>query len=331
MLLAWAGMVPEAHAQWQAKSSRDPMPATEVERPLALPRGWIQLDFSYEQHMGLGEWTSDGQVEKFEHVGWNQYTEKIRVAYGVSRHAELWWEIPFVQGRLVNDRWPEGTDIFDSTLGDQRFGWRLSLLRTEAPASSLILDTWYKAPTAKEAPGNYIGGPLNQQHLILTTGTADWYIGAAYKRQFGPLGLVGRAGWLHRFSGVVQYLVELNELQFSARIKPGDQARVAADVFVQLGPVALFATPEFEYRLVTSVGTTSKGFLTPNKNLVPVADSDGYALDLKLQAKFNITRGFDVVGWYTQPLLGQDLDFFPIEDLHPTWGPDFGGRVETRF
>jgi len=64
---------------------------------------------------------------------------------------------------------------------------------------------------------------------------------------------------------------------------------------------------------------------------VPIANSVGYGLDLRAELKLNATRGFDVVGYWVQPLLGQDLDFFPIEDLHPTWGPDVGGRVEARF
>jgi len=331
LVVAALGLAPDAHAQWQSKTMRDPLPGREVERPLVLPKGWVQISFGYDQHLGVGQWTPEGKVERFDQAHWQLHTEHVRIAYGVSKNAELWWTIPFHQALLTNDDWDDDEALFDHSLGDQYFGWRLHILHTEAPASSWMFDTWYKAPTAQESPANYIGGPLNVSNIIFTTGTPDWYLGTAYKRQFGPIAATATAGYLHRFSSVVQYLVELNEFQFNGRMKPGDQVRLQLEVMLQAGPLAIGVRPEYEVRLKTKMGTTSGDFLNPNRNRDVVPGSGGQALDLRSWVKLNATRGFDVAGYYVHPLLGEDLLFFPIEDLHPTYGPTFGGFVEARF
>ena len=45
----------------------------------------------------------------------------------------------------------------------------------------------------------------------------------------------------------------------------------------------------------------------------------------------NASRGVDVDLHVNVPLAGQDLQFFPIEDIQPTYGLTFGGNVEMRY
>ena len=70
VLLASFAFSQAAHAQWQGKTMRDVYPAREVERPLLLPKGWIQLSFGFSQHNGTGRWTPDGEKVDFEHASW---------------------------------------------------------------------------------------------------------------------------------------------------------------------------------------------------------------------------------------------------------------------
>jgi hypothetical protein len=46
---------------------------------------------------------------------------------------------------------------------------------------------------------------------------------------------------------------------------------------------------------------------------------------------FNLTRGFDIDLGVSVPVVGEDLQFFPIEDIHPTRGVTYSGTLEARF
>jgi hypothetical protein len=192
------------------------------------------------------------------------------------------------------------------------------------------LEAWYKGPSGNETPGSYIGGPLNVSRFVFTTGTPDTYLGLAAKKTFGPVAIGGRLGYTKRWSQLVQYLVELETLQFLGRIKPGDLLTAEASVLGQAGPVAIELVPRFGVRGTTAIGTTSPG-LNPSKNLDDVAGSGGWTLDIDGRLYVNVTRNFDVIAWGSLPIRGEDLQFFPIEDIHPTLGATFGGVVEVRY
>jgi hypothetical protein len=205
------------------------------------------------------------------------------------------------------------------------------LLRTYAPTTSVVLDFDYKAPPGQESPGSYLGGPYNVSSFVLTTGTADLRGGVRAKRQLNDfLAVSARAGFTWRFSHDVQYVIELNRNQFLGRIRPGAKVDASVEAVAQLGPVALAAAPVFTWRAATRLGVTSPG-LTADANLEPVADSDGWSLDLALRSRLTLGRGLDLTPYFVLPLRGEDLQFFPLEEIHPTLGPTFGGVLEVRY
>lgn len=310
------------------KTMRNPLPAREVERGLLLPKGWLELSLGYDHKIGTGAWTAAGEKELFEHARWTYRTEKATLRYGLGPRVELWWQLPFHQAQLTNDLL--GTDTRDGSIGDPRFGARFELMETEAPTRSVALELAYKGPAAQETPGTYIGGPLNMSQFVFTTGTPDLSVGIGAKQQAGPIAVTAHLGYVRRFSAVVQYLVELENLQFLGRMKPGDQVVGDLHVGVQAGPAWLYAGPRFELRGETRIGTTSAG-LSPSKQLDAVEGSDGKAVDLDVGAVLGLSRGVDVVGYARLPVAGEDLQFFPIEDLQPTYGPTFGGALELRY
>lgn len=318
---AWAGI-------GATKTMRQPLPSQEVERSVNIPKGWLEFGFGYHHKVATGSWGADGTAHEFDSARWTLDTYRLDVRYGLTNKVEIWWAMPLLSGHLTND--VLGTDTRDRSLGDLLFGYRLLLMHGEAPTSDLALELEFKGPSSQEAPGSYIGGPLNVASFVFTTGTPDVALGLAWRQQFGFMSVTARAGYVKRFSGVVQYLVELNEYQFSGRIKPGDKVYGDLDLLVQLGPVALVASPEFTWRNTTRIGTTAPG-LTPASRTNPVVGSDGYNLDLDVQGLVNITRGFDAGVGVTLPLAGEDLQFFPIEDLHPTRGVTISGSFELRY
>ena len=324
LLTAVLLMAPSAEAQtFGAKTMRWALPTREVERSLKLSKGWVEFGFQYDHKIGLGAWSSDGSPEYFEHARFTMQTETLKVRYGLFPRAELWWDIPVKQARLTNDLL--GTDISGSSIGDPKFGYRFELFRTYTPLTSVVLEFSTKGAAGKESGGSYIGGPANFSSIVFTTGTSDWYFGAAAKRQVGPLAFTTHAGYTWRWAGVVQYLVELERSQFAGRIDPGDLIRADLEVMAQLGPVVLAATPVFEYRMKTRLGSGGV------RDLQPLAESDGWSLDVRAVAMLQLGRGVDVSAHAILPVRGEDLQFFPIEDLQPTYGPTFGGTLEVRY
>lgn len=327
----------DAHAAaFEAKTMRETLSAREVERPLILGKGWLEFGLGLDYKLADGAWDGAGEeLDWSEAAGpdadgarFTYTTQRIGLRYGITRRGELYWTIKTHYLSLVNDRL--GTDLAQFGLGDPRFGYKFELFRSLAPVTSVIVYADYKAPAGNESPGNYVGGPTTFSSFIMTTGTPDAEVGLRAKRQVGPVAIEAGFGYVQRFSGVVQYVIE-NELnQFSGRIKPGNITKADAELVVGLGPVALDVGALLQIRDDTRIGATAAG-LFPAKNLAAVAESGGWALDATSGFTFNMTRGVDLVGAVNVPIRGEDLMFFPIEDIHPTRGNTYSGTVEFRY
>lgn len=321
---------------FEAKTMREPLSSREVERPIILPKGWLEVGLYADVKNAQSEWGPDGEVIWFDGAAdqdgtttnWLYTTETFKIHYGVAQRAEMYWEIPFHYVRLTNSSL--GTDTDGVYLGDPRFGAGFSLLRSDAPLTSVVTRVEFKVPGGNETPGSYIAGPGTYRSFVTSTGTPDLRMALEGKRQFGIFGLQGSAGYVYRFSGVAQYLLETELNQFNARIKPGAQVYLTAGGMAQLGPVNLNGRFWFETHGQTLIGTTSAG-LFPDNDLQPVAGSDGYSYGVDAGATLNATKNFDLVFNANIPLRGEDLMFFPIEALHPTRGITYTGGLEFRY
>ena len=316
-----------AHAEaFEPKTMRDTLAAREVERPLILGKGWLEFGLGGEVKNATGYWDSNGEPVDFTDASWLWTTQTLAIRYGVSRRGELYWNFRTHYAQLTNPTM--GTDLSNFGIGDPNFGFKLELLR--GLNTSLISYIDYKAPAANEAPGNYVGQSNSMGAIVMTTGTPDLTLGVAARQRLGPVALTVEVEHVHRFSNVVQYLVETTNNQYNARMKPGDISRGTADLMLQLGPVAPHVGGELALRQVTRTGQTS-GDLFGDLKLKDVEGSDGWSFDLNPGAVINITRGLDLDLAASIPLRGEDLQFFPIEDLQPTRGLTFKAAVELRY
>ena len=66
-------------------------------------------------------------------------------------------------------------------------------------------------------------------------------------------------------------------------------------------------------------------------NLEPIEGSDGTTVDGQIGAVLNLTRGVDVLVDVRRSIKGEDLQFFPIEQIHPTRGTTFSTALELRY
>ncbi len=312
------------------KSSREVFPKREIERPLDMPRAWSEFSLAQDFKIATGSWTPEGTVEPFEDARWIYRTTTIAWRYGLSRRSEMGWVVPIHLATLRNDAL--GTNTTNGSVGDIRFRYLYQLYEdTDGPLTSAVFEGEVKGPTGRETPGTYAGGPNQVSSFIFTTGSWDVYLGLAGKQQLGPGALTLRLGYQRRISGLVQYVVETNQNQFVGRIKPGDRFIADLEGRVQLGPVSLAARPVFMLRDRTRLGVTADNWFNPGANLDPVAGSGGWSLDIHGELTVMLSRGVDLHARMTLPLRGEDLQFFPIEDIHPTYGPTFGGAAEVRF
>jgi hypothetical protein len=313
---------------FEAKTMRAALSAREVERPLVIGKGWLEAGIGYAVKNAKGYWDAEGEAADFEDAEWLYSTQSLTIRYGLARRSELWWRVPMHYARLKNETL--GTDTSAFGLGDPSFGYRLELYRSSAPTTSVVGEVFYKAPAGDDSPGNFIGGPNTFNNIVMSTGTPDMGVALRGKRQVGPFAVTVGAKYTHRFSAAVGYLIETEFHQFQARIKPGDLVDYDAGVMVQVGPVAIHNTWFFQNRMETRIGTASDTLLG-EANLVPVEGSDGAAVDTAIGVLCHLTRGIDLSFDVRQSLSGEDLQFFPIEQIHPTRGTTYSTAIELRY
>ena len=215
-------------------------------------------------------------------------------------------------------------------MGDPILGYKYEMYRTIKPLTSMAFYANYKAPLANEAPGNYVGGPNTFSSFVFTTGTPDVSAGVQLKKGFGPAAVTFDVGYKYRFAGLTLYAIETNLNQFMMRVKPGDVASAKLNVDLQLGPAFLGASALFQHRGAVKIGNTALG-IDPNKSLADIEGSDGWSLDAGATAGISIGHRFDILGSVSMPLRGEDLQFFPLEDIHPTYGNTYSATMRYRF
>lgn len=322
-------LVPGASAAGlQAKTMRAPLPAVEVERGLTLPRGWLELGVTYEHKLAAGAWSPEGERVEWEDARWLYTTQRLDLRYGISPRAELYWSLPFHYVRLTNEAL--GTDTSTFGLGDARFGWRVEWLHRSAPTTSVASSLEARLPTGSEAPGSLIGGANTVSTFVLGTGQMDLAFHTGARQQLGPVAVTVDGSYTRRFSGVTQYTVEVEQYQFLGRFKPGDEGRLVVEPGVQAGPVYLAVEGRLRAWLPAAVGTTSAGVL-PDGHLEPLAGTGGWAVDVTPSVTANVSRGVDLRAAVGIPVRGEDLSFFPLEEISPTRGLTWSGGVELRY
>lgn len=330
MMLLFGGLINSTAfaGGFEPKTMRDPLSKRGLERGLVLGKGWVELEFANDYKVATSYWDGDGEAQDFDYAKWTYTTQRLDIRYGVTRKAELYWRIKTHYVHLENDAL--GTDNSQFGVGDPEFGYRYELFRSLAPITSVIAYTTYKAPFANESPGNYVGGPNTFSSFVLTTGTPDWTFGIKAKKQFGPVAIQAGLSHVYRVSGLALYIVETDLNQFTMRIKPGNIQRLELGVQTQLGPLNLSATAISDKRGLLKIGPTSDGLIATN-SLEVVENSDGLYLDALMAAEINISNTIDFVGQANIPLVGEDLQFFPIEDIHPTKGNTYTGAFVFRY
>ena len=323
-------------AAWETKTMQPAFAPREVERSLNIGKGWLEFTFGADVKNADGYWDSEGNAVAFDNAKWLYSTEYVSMRYGLLNRVEINARMPFHYLQLTNDLY--GTDTSGVYMGDPHLGLLFELLRTDAPLTSVVAIIDFKMPAGNESPGSQIAGPSTFESFVVSTGTHDLTLGAAAKRQISILSVELNMGWTHRVSALAQYVIETDQNQFAGRIKPGDQLRADLKVTAQLGPLALHVSPKYltweEVMLGTSSGQSDGGIgvsLFPNRNLEAVEGSDGWSLNVETGVTLHASKALDINLGVDLPIRGEDLMFYPLEEIHPTKGMTYSGSLEVRY
>jgi hypothetical protein len=315
-------------AAWESKTMQSPFSAREVGRTLKLPKGWMEMSLGADVKLASAYWDADGNAVDFENASWLYSTESVSFRYGLSHNSEIYLRVPMHYMRLTHDAY--GTDTSGTHLGDPTIGAVFSLLESDAPRTSVVARVQLKSPAGNESPGSYISGPSTFQDFVTTTGSHDLTVEMAAKRQIGGIAVVGRAGYVNRFSGLVQWLIETEQNQLLGRFKPGNRMYGGLELIAQVGPLAVKGGARMMVQGDAKAGTTSGG-ISPDGQLLVQANSGGSYLDADVGVVAHFSRNVDVELGASIPLKGEDLMFFPLEDLHPTVGNTYTAILKLRY
>ncbi len=316
----------------QAKTNRELYPARQVERPLVLAKGWLQIGLGTAAKVASGQWNREGTFETFASLpaqpSFTHTTQQLTVAYGLTRHGELTADFRTHWVSLGSRGQPQGITQFG--LGDPRFGYRWELYRSLAPLTSIVAVGEAKLPMGNQSPGTPLEGQYAFDRVVLSTGTPDLKLGLEGKRQLGPTSFSFGAAWVRRFSGVVDYDPMGGISPGTRRFKPGDLTLLDADLTLQLGAVALRGGAGFLLRqqaLVAPAGAS----IFEEEAVVAMEETGGWGLDLDTGARIHVSRGVDLTLGALVPLKGEDRIFYPAEDLTSTYGVTYSGSLDVRF
>lgn len=308
-----------ADDRFAVSATREPLSAREVERPLHLPRGWVELALGWEHQAIRGTWSANGAPVAADGPVYDH--ETLTARYGVARGVELWWAWAAHQARL-----PGGPLEF--SVGDPRLGARVSVLDREPNRTSVVLEAAYKAPLGEASRGVMVDDVLVTDGFVFSSGTSDLGAGLAARQQLGALAIGARGAYTYRFPAPVAYI---GAEQGGTWIRPGATLRGEADAVLQLGPVALRGVGAVERRGTTAAGgqPPSPGE-EPEPELVELPGTDGFNADVGGGVIAQASRGVDVELYLRRAVAGEDNALAAVPALHPSWGTVWGARIAVR-
>lgn len=190
-----------------AHTSRDALPAREVERTLLVPRGWTLASLSYSAR-DLPEAPGASSVQ----------TLRAEVAHGLLPRVDVRAALPLheVRGRFGARR---------AGIGDGSLACRLALLERDPPLTALAVELGVGTPSGR-------GGA---QPVALGSGTPDLSAGLAARRRLGALALSASVGGILRLPGRVAYVP--GSVGDHGVVDPSDELVARLDALLQAGPL----------------------------------------------------------------------------------------------
>ncbi len=137
-------------------------------------------------------------------------------------------------------------------------------------------------------------------------------------------------GYVHRFSGIVGYVVEEGGFG-NGVIDPGNVLHLGTSIVGKVvNGVSIGASAEYRHMGEAQIGVTGDG-----RNLMrPLKPSGGGWLDARATLSIEPNEHWVIEGWTSRDLTGGDTRTFAhlgLEDFGPQPGWTFGSKVAVRW
>ncbi|TVQ93714.1 MAG: hypothetical protein EA397_03900 [Deltaproteobacteria bacterium] len=259
-----------------AGERREVLPAREIERPLHLPKGWIEIQPG---------------VARGSHP-WRSATETLTLGRGSLALRGAPWAAVELRGSV------SGTSTRGLSAGAEpvlrpgrlSFGGSYAFLWKDAPMRSLVAEIDVSSPAMK-GPTSLVLNPDTpgpERPLDLPAWTAR--LGLAGRHQLSPFAWSGRIGGELR--GLVsEAVVAPMDPEHVAPLRPGHGLDLNTSLDLQLGPLVLRGGVAAGYTQPARFLAEGAGF-----QVVPGTEGPWVSVDLGLTA--HLTRAFDLdAGW----------------------------------
>ena len=307
---------------------RPAMPSYEVERSLVVGRARFELSLGLDYKESTGAWTNQGEAVEWDGERWLYTTERAAIRYGATRNLEVYGIVPLHYVRMSGLDGNGDASRFGA--GDPSLGVAYQLYTRQLPTTSVVLDVAAKLPTGTADAGTYIGGPLGQGTIALSTGQVDIATFVRAKRQAGPFAVVGALGFVYRLATFDDSSLNIGDVVLSGPLKPGSEVRASVSPMVQVGPVALHGDAGYRQWFVASIGPPS-GASSPAAGWQDVDESDGWSLDAGGGTSVNVKGWLDIDLSISAPVRGEGLSLFPLESVSATRGVTYATTIGLRW
>ena len=322
------GVVGAAEAgPFTAKTMQGALPENEVERGLALPKGWLEVGVSVDHKRSDSYRGSDG-VKRDQPSGfsWSHSRLWLDVRQGFSPRVTLYARVPWVRSELQP---VIGTPTVTTALGDAHTG--LMVQPWDTGVHSIAFSADLKAPSGVEWPSG-TGGSGDTSSFLTGTGITNFGLFGHGKFVVGQvLSLRADAGYVRKFPGVVGYVVQVDGFG-NGIINPGDEVQVNTALTGQMGPhLWLRLTTDFRHAGETWMGVAGPG---GGRIMGPIRHTAGSWLDGGAVLGFEPNLNWTVLIRASLDLMGSDTRPFAhlgLEEFSPQSGVTMGTGVVARW
>ena len=308
------------------KASQGEWVVDAVERPLVMPKGWLEVGVSADTKHSSQYRGGDGKLRAYdEEIGWRYSRLWFELRQGFSDRITLYGRVPIVDARLDLAM---GSQVSTTNVGDARLGVVVQPW-LDGPGD-LGFSIELKTPTGVEWPEGG-GGPDDTSGFLTGTGTTDMAVNIHGRwTLLERLQLGADAGYVHKFAAIVGYVEEVGGFG-NGVIDPGDEVRLSSSVMGKIID-GVSITVDGRYRRMgeAQIGVSGDG----ERILRPIKPSGGGWFDARMTLSVEPSPHWLIEGWTSRDLAGGDTRAFAhlgLEDLSPQPGWTFGSRVAVRW
>lgn len=303
---------------FRVRTSRPNYSETEIGRPLAMQKEWVEFGLTYRVREVTEVTDSEGNVDDAGYTyrhSWLTFDTR----YGFTRNLTMYMSLPYSVFSTLEGVQNEG-NVMQTGLGDVHFGLQWQVLHTSKAKSltSVVVQWDTKQPSGNESPGT----PGNRA-IPLGTGTTNFGMYLAAKQRVGPIAATVRGGYVHKFSAVSMLVrdVDAPTLGLNGRFKPGDEVVASGMLLVQpINLIAVEGGASYVSRMPAAVGATSNG-ISPGDDLVEIEGSDFEALNASFRLLIEPSVNWDFSVGAQIPVMSRNSGaLFPLEDVSESYG-----------